>query len=99
MDETTRLYKTSNNELTTRDRFKKMLIDRGMFADQAEQVMLSFTEDVNQRVENYQMTWDSPACEYPDALYTVMGLTLKEHAAKWIAENAPNAWYRAVFQS
>lgn len=99
MDATTRLYNASNDELTTKERFMKMLVDCGMFAEQAEQVMTVFMAEADKSVDDYRFTWSSPAREYPDAVYNMMWFNLKECAAKWTEKNMPHAWYRAVFDS
>jgi hypothetical protein len=98
MDKTTRLYNADNSELTTKERFEKMLVDRGMFAEQAEKVMVPFMAEMDGAAKDYHYTWNSPASEYPDAIYTVGFMYLKRHALTWIDANLPKAWYRGMFE-
>jgi hypothetical protein len=41
--------------------------------------------------------WDSPAEEYPESVYLFLWLYVKQAAKEWIEENAPDAWYRPMF--
>ncbi len=83
--------------MTTREKLKKMLVDKGMFEDQAEEVMEMAIPKIEELTPGYRITWDRPADEYPAPLYSIFWLTLKEVAIKWIDANVPKAWYRPMF--
>jgi hypothetical protein len=83
--------------MTTREKFKKFLTDKGMFDEQAEEVMKAFIPKADSLATSYQITWDRPAEEYAPSLYSVLSITLKEEAIKWIDTNCPKAWYREMF--
>ncbi len=80
--------------MTTREKFEKMLEERGMFPEQAKAVMKKAIPIVD-----YAFTWDSPANEYPEPIYNVVFETsIKEIALDWIEDNIPMAWYRPMFE-
>jgi len=83
--------------MTTKERFKQFLIDRGMFDSQADEVIEIFIKQVDYLNGSYQITWDRPSTEYPDAFYAVHIGALKEVALSWINENIPLAWFKDLF--
>lgn len=83
--------------MTTREKLKKVLTDNGMFPEQAEEVLARAIPEIEKLTPNYQITWDSPAEEYPNAVYVTMWLTLKPIALAWIDEKLPRAWFRPMF--
>ena len=83
--------------MTTKNKLKKMLTDRGMSEYQASVVLAEAISQIEKIVPEYDFTWDRPAEEYPEIMYDVFWLTLKDVAKKWIAENAPKAWFRPMF--
>lgn len=80
---------------TTRQRCLAILTNKGMFDREAEAVLAKAMPKIE--VGGYQMTWERPASEYPDALYAVIGMILNNTALEWIDENCPMAWYRPLF--
>lgn len=84
--------------MTTRERLKKMLVDCGMFDDQADEVLKEAIPKIESLTPNYRYTWDRPADEYPDAIYKVLWLLLRREALVWIDKNAPQAWFRPMFE-
>lgn len=85
--------------MTTKQKFIDMLVQRGMFESQAEQVMEKAMPVIDSTVENYRFTWDRPASEYPEQLYPmIFSTTIKPIALAWIEENKPMAWFKAIFQ-
>lgn len=83
--------------MTTKEKLKKMLTECGMSDSEADDVL----KEVIPRIESLMpgITWDRPANEYPDALYNdVMWLPLRDAALKWIDKNAPQAWFRSMFE-
>jgi hypothetical protein len=55
--------------MTTKERFLKLLTDRGLWPDEAEAVLELGKPDLERG--GYRVTWDRPASEYPDAMYAV----------------------------
>ena len=75
-----------------------MLTDRGMSDGQADDVLKDAIPQIESLTENYRVTWDRPASEYPDVIYNAMWLHLSNATLKWIDENAPQAWFRPMFE-
>ncbi len=84
--------------MTTKERLKKMLTDKGMFDSQANAILREAIPKIESMTPNYRITWDRPASEYPDVVYNVMWRPLCEAALKWIDENMPEAWFRPMFE-
>ena len=84
--------------MNTREKFESMLVENGMFENQAKQVMTVAIPVLDEMVDNYKFTWDRPSEEYPKELYSVVFLSLKPIALKWIDENIPLAWFRPMFE-
>ena len=83
--------------MTVQEKFKTMLVGRGMFDSQADQVIEAFKIEVKDMVKDYGMTWNRPSSEYPDFIYTVLMIPLFRCAIDWIDANLPRAWYRSMF--
>jgi hypothetical protein len=87
-----------NRMETTKQKFEKMLFECGMFENQAEEVMKIAMPIIDSTLPNYKFTWDRPSDEYPEQLYSVVFMSIKPIALKWIEKNAPLAWYKPMFQ-
>lgn len=84
--------------MTTRQKFEKMLFEMGVFENQASKIMDVAIPRFSELLPQYQVTWDRPAYEYPDAFYNVGFITVvKKAALDWIDENLPEAWFRPLF--
>ncbi|MFH1677785.1 MAG: hypothetical protein ABH888_03170 [Patescibacteria group bacterium] len=83
--------------MTTKEKLRKMLTDRGMSDNQADEVLKEAIPQIEGLTPGYKITWDRPASEYPDVVYNVLWLSLCDAAKKWIDANAPEAWYRPMF--
>lgn len=81
--------------MTTREKVIKQLEDNGMFLEQAEQVFKK-AQPLLKR-DDYTITWDRPASEYPEPFYNVLWVMIKPIALQWIDENCPQAWFRPMF--
>lgn len=89
---------TDTKPQTTRQKFEKMLTDRGMFESQASKVMDIAAEKLKEDLPNYRITWQRPSSEYDDVFYTSFFATrIKGIAAKWIDDNLPQAWFKEMF--
>jgi hypothetical protein len=83
--------------MTTKERLKDMLVQNGMFEDQAEKVLEIAIPRIESADPNYRITWNRPADEYPEPVYKSMWLYVRAAAKEWLAENAPEAWFRPMF--
>ena len=85
-----------HNMITVRQKFESVLVERGMFPEQAKTVMnLAITEIDSSGIG--QITWNRPADEYPSSIYAVLMLTVEKVALEWIDANMPMAWFRPMF--
>lgn len=84
--------------MNTREKFESMLIENGMFENQAKEVMDVAIPVLDNMVSDYKFTWDRPAEEYPDVIYNICFMSIKPIALEWIEKNAPMAWYKPMFQ-
>jgi hypothetical protein len=84
--------------MTTREKLEGMLVNNGMFESQAKEVIDLAIPELNNLVEDYQITFDRPANEYPSVFYSILLLAIKPIALKWIEKNVPMAWYKPLFQ-
>jgi hypothetical protein len=82
---------------TVEQKLHSYLFERGMFPDQADQVIAKFKDAVKALTPNDVIKYDSPADDYPPQLYAVWSLELGDVAVEWIDENCPKAWYRPLF--
>ena len=81
--------------MTVRQRLENQLFNMGMFPAQASAVMDRVVAD--KATESMQGRWEESADEYPTPLYTVLWISVTDHALEWIDKNAPLAWYRPLF--
>lgn len=83
--------------MTVEEKLKKMLIDHGMFEDQAVAVMeLVKADKVNESMEN---RWNDEAAGYPPRLFVALWMSVSNHALEYIDEKCPKAWFRPMFAS
>jgi len=82
--------------MTTRQKLESMLYDYGVFEEQATAIVDKFIADC--KVAS-SVTWNRPANEYPDVMYAALMTAIKPYALAWIVENAPEAWFRPMFES
>jgi hypothetical protein len=71
----------------------KYLTDRGMFDNQAVQVV----EGVKSYQPSMVSLWNQSIDGYPDAVKTGLVLSLRSSAVEWIDNNLPQAWFRSMF--
>lgn len=84
---------------TVKNKLKKMLISRGMSDEQAEEILKEAIPALQKEAESlsYEITFDSPAEDYPSTLYSIWFATICPIALKWIDDNKPQAWFRDMF--
>lgn len=74
------------------------MTSRGMFESQAIEVIDTYITS-NEDDNNPMMDrWDEDVAGYPEVMSNILWMGVKEYAAKWISENAPQAWFRPMFQ-
>ena len=84
---------------TVRGKLENMLSAMGMLDSQTKKVLDISIPKMNDIVEDYNISWNSCSSEYPEAIYTVLFMTVKVDAKEWIAEHNPEAWFRPLFDS
>lgn len=88
--------------MTTRDKFEEMLYNMGIFETQARQIMDFAIDKIGTPIPNgddpYQITWDRPATEYPEAFYNVVfSVKIKPQVFAWAEQNMPLVWWKPMF--
>lgn len=79
---------------TIRQVITAQLIGMGMFDNQANEVVALAEE----KVESMQGRWDSQASDYPPAVVKITFMHVKKVALEWINNNAPQAWFKPLFE-
>lgn len=77
------------------DTLRKYLIDNGMFDSQADAVMQIAVKDDS--FSNMNGRWNDDASGYQNGFTNILTALLRPIAYRWICDNAPQAWFRAVF--
>jgi len=79
-----------------------MLFDRGIFENQAKEIMDFAIPKLNEQAEKMEIAhkfdWNGRADGYPDILYfAIFNMNLKPLVVEWIDANIPEAWFRSMF--
>jgi hypothetical protein len=85
--------------MTSREKLENMLVNNGMFESQAKEVIDIAIPELNNILDDYKFTFDRPASEYPNVIYTLLFMHIKPIALKWIEKNCPMAWYKPMFMN
>jgi hypothetical protein len=99
--------------MNVKQKLVEMLVMNGLFESQAETILELAIPVLNEQADNingttvvdgkeipvspYKITWDSPANQYPQALYTVWYFMIKPIAYAWLKKNKPQAWCLQMF--
>lgn len=83
---------------TVRGKLELMLMNLGMFDSQAREVLDLSIPKMDKIVKGYNMSWDDSEGAYPEAIYTVLFMTVKVEALDWIINNKPQAWFKPMFE-
>lgn len=80
------------------------LIALGMSDQQSAEVMKVATPKleslVESLVENYSLSLENNnVSDYPQVVFNIIFLNLKQIAYKWLLENKPQAWFLPAFKS
>ena len=82
--------------MTFKEAMIQQMTKRGMFLQQAEQVMdKEISENKNELMEG---RWLENISDYPEGLVNIVWIGVKKSAYEWIEENAPMAWFKPMFQ-
>lgn len=92
--------------MTVKEKLIDMLVQHGLFESQAEEVLKLALPEIQKVTargaqeedeDNYNITFNRPATEYPAVIYGLWFQIMKPITLKWIDENKPNAWCREMF--
>ena len=83
---------------TIKEYLIKILISMGMFESQAIKVMEIAIPKIHKLTDHYRINFDDDSETYPRPIYNVLMLGIKPIALEWINENAPEAWYKPMFE-
>lgn len=75
------------------DYFIKQLTERGVFKNQAEEIM----EKVMTNNPMMEGRWSERTSNYPENLTNIIWMGIEDEALKYIKENCPQAWFRPMF--
>lgn len=82
--------------MTFEEKLTQMLFERGMFKDQAAQVVDAVKADpANEAMAG---RWSEEVDAYPDVILKLAWMSTLVHALAWIDANVPAAWYRPMFE-
>ncbi len=79
--------------MSIEDYFVDYLFNRGMFENQAKEVM----EMVKERNKEMAGRWGDNIQYYPKTVLSLLTFSVNEVAVEWIDKNLPKAWNRDVF--
>lgn len=79
--------------MTFQEFAEKFLEERGMFPNQAEQVI----QHVKANHPEMELRWSDNVSGYPPVMQDVIATTLQSEGLAWIDRNLPMAWYRPMF--
>ncbi len=83
--------------MTLEQRLKEMMVERGMFEEQADEVMACVKDDECNK--SMQSRWKDEASGYPPAMIKVLWIFTKEAALDYIEKNLPQAWFKSMFMN
>lgn len=82
--------------MTVEEKLVDMLYNQGLFRPQAVEIVEHVKAD--KANESMAERWQDVADGYPDQIFAVLWISVKDHALQWIDENCPNAWFRPMFE-
>jgi hypothetical protein len=85
--------------MTTAEKIINKLHNLGMFENQAKYVLELSKPKLKEQLPEYNIRWDRPADEYPEALIDLIFIRVKPVAYQWYEDNLPEAWNKSLFQS
>lgn len=82
--------------MTLREWAIKNLVDKGLFEDQAMEIM-KFAK-FHPALEEVQSRWDDDISGYQESLLEAIWEPIRHMALEWIKVYKPTAWYRPLFE-
>lgn len=82
--------------MTFKEAMIKEMTSRGMFDNQAMDVISKFIEE--NKEESMMDKWNKDVDGYPASLPKILWTGVKKYTFEWILVNAPEAWFRPMFQ-
>ena len=83
--------------MTVKEKIEQILVDLGMFQQQAQKVMEIAIPKIDAISEDYQIEWDNYYDIYEDEMYEFLFSIVKPVALEWIEEHVPKAWFKENF--
>jgi len=83
--------------MTVREKVENMLIEQGLFVQQAKKIMDISIPKINALSDDYTITWDSYWLDYEEEMYNFLFSLVKPEVLKWIDEHCSKAWFRDSF--
>jgi len=81
--------------MTFEDKLKEMLVECGLFEDQALAIMVIVkTDETNEPMLG---RWGDDVEGYPQVILVLAWVAAKRAALKYIDANCPQAWFRPMF--
>lgn len=81
--------------MTIREWAERYCVERGMFPEQANQVVDRVVADPD--LKTLQTRWNEDVTGYPLSIRAGLALHLDRHAGAWIEEHLPQAWFKPFF--
>lgn len=82
--------------MTFEEKARAMLVERGMFPKQADEVVAMMKQDpANEAMSD---RWRDNIEDYPIEMLAILLFSAKTNALEWIDKNCPKAWYRPMFE-
>jgi pyruvate carboxylase len=80
--------------MTFRDKMQQMLVEHGLWPEEASQVMEQCVAD--KMLESMQGRWGDDVSGYPTQMSTIVWMSVKAIAVKWIESNKPMHFAKAI---
>ena len=81
--------------MTIEDKIKEMLIEHGLFDNQAAEIIEAMkVDEINEPMEH---RWTDKVDDYPPQMLTILWAGAKYQALEYIDANCPEAWFRPMF--
>jgi len=83
--------------MTFNEAMKNMMVENGMFPQQADSVLLLAKDHA--LLDTMKGRMDEQTDGYPPIMLPVVWVSMQAIALEWIEANLPNAWYKPMFQN
>ena len=83
--------------MNVQDKLLSMLIERGMFESQANDVIELVK--VSGKAGSMRDNWLKDIDGYPEIVVSVLWAITKDIAIKWVEDNKPDAWFKGLLQA